>query len=374
MPDTVLVTGAFGLVGSATVRRLIGEGRRVVAADLDVPVNRLAASKLPPSVEARYADLTDPNAVDALIGDVSPAAIVHLAAVIPPKCYARPALARKVNVDATASLVRAAQAQPMPPRFVLASSIAVYGARNPHRVTELLTEHTPLRPADIYGAHKAEAEQLVRASGLDWAVLRLGGVLAAELRFDVDLDTIYFEAALPIDGRIHTVDVRDIAGAFVAATTAPAVHETLLIGGDDSHRLRQGDLVRATVAAMGMVGAIPSGRKGNPDSDDDWFTTDWMDTARAQDVLNFQRHSWPRLLAETADRVGWWRYPARLVAPLTHAFLKQRSPYYRHPGRYADPWGVIRSKWGDSRPDWGHPQPRGGTPASRGDGEGGSPT
>ena len=37
MPGTVLVTGGFGLVGSATVRRLSELGRRVVVADLEHP-------------------------------------------------------------------------------------------------------------------------------------------------------------------------------------------------------------------------------------------------------------------------------------------------------------------------------------------------
>ncbi len=37
--------------------------------------------------------------------------------------------------------------------------------------------------------------------------------------------------------------------------------------------------------------------------------------------------------------------PCRLIAPLAHAVLKRRSPYYRYPGRYADPWGVIDAKW-----------------------------
>ena len=85
----------------------------------------------------------------------------------------------------------------------------------------MLTADTPLRPSDIYGAHKVEAEQLVRGSGLNWVILRLGGVLTAEPRFDLDFDTMYFEASLPVDGRIQTVDVRDVARAFVAATTAP---------------------------------------------------------------------------------------------------------------------------------------------------------
>jgi hypothetical protein len=170
-------------------------------------------------------------------------------------------------------------------------------------------------------------------------------------RFDLDVDTIYFEASLPVDGRIQTVDVRDVARAFVAATTAPVIGETLLIGGDDSHRHVQGDIAPAAAAAMGLVGGIPAGRKGNPDSDADWFATDWMDTARSVEALKFQRVSWAQLLAETADRMGWRRYPARLAAPLAHALLKHRSPYYRYPGRYADPWGVIGARWNDPRPD-----------------------
>jgi hypothetical protein len=145
--------------------------------------------------------------------------------------------------------------------------------------------------------------------------------------------------------------VRDVARAFVAATTAPVVGETLLIGGDDSHRHVQGDIAAASAAAMGLVGGIPAGRKGNPDSDADWFATDWMDTARSAEALKFQRVSWPHMLAELADRMGWRRYPARLAAPFAHALLKHRSPYYRYPGRYADPWRVIAAKWNDPRPD-----------------------
>jgi len=348
MVETVLVTGAFGLVGAETVRQLGVEGPRVVATDLGAPANRWAAQNMP-STEVRWADLTRPEAVTALVRAVQPTAIIHLAAIIPPVCYAQPKLADRVNVGATKLLLEAAAALPEPPRFVQASSVAVYGARNPHRENGVLTADTPLRPSDIYGAQKVEAEKLVRASGLDWVILRLGGVLTAEPLFDLDLDTIYFEASLPTDGRIQTVDVRDVARAFIAATTAPVVGETLLIGGDESHRLVQGDLAPAITAAMGLVGGIPAGRKGNPDNDDDWFGTDWMDTTRSVEALDFQRVTWPQLLAETAARMGWRRHPARVIAPLAHAVLKRRSPYRHHPGRYADPWGVIDAKWESHR-------------------------
>src|SRR6202020_2236713 len=116
----------------------------------------------------------DPDTVAELLREVSPSAIIHLAAIIPPVCYARPALARRVNVDATGYLAAAAAALPAPPRFIQASSVAAYGARNPHHSSDVLTADTPLRPSDIYGAHKVEAEKLGRASGLDWVALRLG--------------------------------------------------------------------------------------------------------------------------------------------------------------------------------------------------------
>ena len=65
---TILVTGAFGLVGSETVRQLAVGGTPVVATDLDIPDNRKKAAKLPAGVTARYADLTDPAAARARLG------------------------------------------------------------------------------------------------------------------------------------------------------------------------------------------------------------------------------------------------------------------------------------------------------------------
>jgi nucleoside-diphosphate-sugar epimerase len=350
--DPVLVTGAFGLVGTAVVKQLLADGRRVVATDLDVPANRKPAAELiERGVDVRWADLTKPDQVDELLSNVSPRAIVHLAAIIPPQCYARRALARAVNVDATASLVGAASAQPSPPRFVQASSVAVYGARNPHTISDVLTADTPPAPSDNYGAHKVEGEKTVTSSGLDWVVLRLGGVMSTEPRLRVDLDSLYFEAAQPADGRIQTVDVRDVATAFCAATTTERVGEVFLIGGDDTHRRRWADLGTAITAALGLAGGMPPGRPGKPDSDRDWFATDWMDTARSQQVLRFQQHTWPDTLAAMGANAGLKRYPLRLAAPFVRGFLRRRSPYYRAPGRYADPWTALQAKWGDPGPD-----------------------
>jgi nucleoside-diphosphate-sugar epimerase len=348
MTDAVLVTGGFGLVGSETVKQLAASRRPVVVADLDTPANRRKTAALPAGVTVRWTDLTDAAEVDHLLSAVQPSVIVHLAAVIPPLLYENPTLARKVNVDATVALVRAAEALPVPPRFVQASSNAVYGSRNPHRVTGPVTADTPPRPFELYSNTKFEAEQFVRDSRLEWLVLRLGGVLSPSIRaLPLSADSVFMESALPADGRVHTVDVRDVAAAFAAAATVDVSREILLIAGDDSHKLLQRDLAPALTAALGLPGVVPEGRPGDPDDDDNWFLTDWMDTARAQEVLGFQRHSWPTVLRDMRAQIGWKRHLLRLVAPIARVVLARRAAYRGEPGRYADPWTAIASKLGD---------------------------
>jgi hypothetical protein len=93
------------------------------------------------------------------------------------------------------------------------------------------------------------------------------------------------------------------------------------------------------------------GRPGDPDSDGDWFCLDWMDPARAQQVLSFQRYSWSDTYAEIRARAGWKARARRVVAPALAALMRRRAPYYKQPGQYADPWGRIRQRWGDPIPD-----------------------
>jgi nucleoside-diphosphate-sugar epimerase len=343
MSETVLITGAFGLVGSEAVRRFAADGWRVVAT-----AHRNADAELPPGVQARWTDLTDPREVARLVSEVSPAVIIHLAAIIPPLVYRDAKVARKVNVDATAALVNAAENQPNPPLFVHASSCSVYGSRNPHRHSERIGVDTPTRPCELYGGHKLEAEELVRWSSLDWVVLRLGGVLSVDpSAMPFSSDIVYFGSAIPSDCRVHCVDTRDVATAFAAAAQGDVVGEILLIAGDDSLLLRQGEIGSAMAAAQGMVGVMPAGRPGNPNDDDDWYLNDWMDVSRAQQLLKFQHHSWPDMLAEIREQTGWKRYPMRLVAPMARQFVKRQAAYRKVPGQYADVWTALRAEFGD---------------------------
>lgn len=342
----VLVTGAFGNVGRHVVRALLAAGRRVVATDLRTPSNERLARSLGHDVEVRWADLTDADAVTHLVHDVAPTAVIHLAAVIPPGTYEHPDLARRVNVDAVGHLVGAVEELEGPCRLLFASSIATYGSRNPHTMSPV-DAATPTRPGELYGAQKVEAEDLLRGSRTDWVVLRLGAVVFHDMSLAMDLGSIHLEALLPTDGRVHAVDGRDVGRAFVAALEAPCSGRTLLIGGDDSHRLTQREFAAGISAAAGLRGGIPEGRPGDPEDDAGWFAVDWMDTAEAQRLLGFQEVSWEQTLTDLGAHVGFVRHALPLAAPVVRALLGLRSPYRGIPAGPARPWEGIAARWGE---------------------------
>ena len=289
MPEKVLVTGGFGLVGSQTVRRLVDDGHGVVATDLGTPAQRKAAASLPANAEARWADLTDQGEVDRLVAEVSPTAIVHLAAVIPPAMYRNRGLGRRVNVGRDRGIAACRAVKPA--TAALRPGLQQRRLRSPQSASSSRPVARGLSAAALGPLRRAQARgRRTRACcDLDWVMLRLGGVISVDPRaMPFTGDALFFESALPTDGRIHTVDVRDVASAFAAATTADVVGETLLIAGDESHLLRQKEVGVALAAARGLTNVLPAGRPGDPDSDENWFVTDWMDTARAQQALTFQ--------------------------------------------------------------------------------------
>jgi nucleoside-diphosphate-sugar epimerase len=355
--STVLVTGAFGQVGKRCAQILLERGRTVVAMDLRTDKTAAAEQELSAgthgaSMIRAYVDLLDAAAVRDLVETHQPDAIIHLAAIVSPPSYRNPGLARKVNVGGTENLLAAAAALPHPPLFLMASSAAVYGSRNPYRHPELINPDTPVNPIDQYGQDKVLAEAAIRASGLPYALFRLAGVISPDTQADFNADYLVLLRSMPSDNRIHAVDARDVALAFANGVDREAAiaGKVVLIGGNETYVLLQHDLGDDLMNAAGLGRLGPSATlPGDPGDERGWSFTGWYDTTEAQALLNFQEHDWNETLAWIAESQGRRRAVLRVLGPVLRPVMRTALKFQmRAEGRgpYADPWALIEKKYG----------------------------
>ncbi|MCV7197821.1 NAD-dependent epimerase/dehydratase family protein [Mycobacterium angelicum] len=317
--QTVLVTGAFGQVGKRCVE-----------------------------VIPEFIDLLDEPAVADVVRRHRPTAIVHLAAIVAPPSYRKPALARGVNVDGTRNLLRAAQTLTAPPLFVFASSAAVYGSRNPYRSPERITGDTPVNPIDQYGEDKVLAETDIIESGLPYAILRLAAIVSPDSATTLDGDYLVLMRATPADNRMHATDALAFANAVERRDTVAG--KILVIAGNESNVHLMSELQDDVMAAVGIGRLGPSaGLPGNPDDDRGWAFTGWFDTAQSQALLDYQEHDWPETLAWVADSMGRRRALLMALGPVLRPVMRTLLAVQRrceHRGPYADPWAFIVEKFG----------------------------
>ena len=166
----LMVTGGAGFIGSAVVRLAVSRGHEVVnvdkltyAACLD-NVASVADSSL---YRFERADICDRAAMDRILADHRPDAILHLAAESHvDRSIDGPGGFIETNVTGTCTLLEAARAhwtglgKPDGFRFHHISTDEVYGTLGE---TGLFTEETAYAPNSPYSASKAASDHLVRA-------------------------------------------------------------------------------------------------------------------------------------------------------------------------------------------------------------------
>ena len=169
----IVVTGAGGFVGRRLVTALLNQGQDVAALD-----NYLGSLVDHPNLKKFEGDLCDSDLRLFALADGCEA-VVHLATVPGGAAEADPAASRRVNIDAMYDLIEEAAAAGENPRFVYASSIAVFGDPLPSAGVD---DNTPLSPRMIYGGHKAMMETAVamfsNRNTIDGVSVRLPGILA----------------------------------------------------------------------------------------------------------------------------------------------------------------------------------------------------
>src|SRR6185312_17367911 len=160
----ILVTGSGGMIGRKLVERLVQDktlgGVPIEGLTLVDVVDSPIPTGAPKNTKPITADFSEKGVASTLIQD-RPDVIFHLAAIVSGDAEANFEKGYRINFNGSWALLEAArvqgQTQPYKPRFVFASSLAVFGPPFPDSIPD---DFAPT-PSTSYGTQKAMIELLL---------------------------------------------------------------------------------------------------------------------------------------------------------------------------------------------------------------------
>ena len=312
----ILITGAFGNIGRSTLRALAGRGHLVRCFDLPSRTNQRLAAKHAVDCEVVWGDIRQFEDVQRAV--LNQELVLHLAAIIPElshtgnKSEQEPILAHAVNVGGMRNLIEAVQRMAQPARIVFTSTLHVYG-RTQHLPPPRTTACT-VNPVETYAKQKVMCEQLLRDSGLQWAVFRLAAAIPVKLVFEKAMFLI------PQHNRLEFVHTRDVGYALANAVDKPNLWGMVwLIGGGARCQLTYGCMLNQVMALIGQK-PLPSSIFSKLD-----YSVDWLDTQASQQLLRYQQRTFDDYVSELHTLLGDKLYWLRLFRPLVRQALLLRS-------------------------------------------------
>jgi nucleoside-diphosphate-sugar epimerase len=314
----VLITGAFGNIGTSAIDKLLKQGHQVRGFDLKTGANEKTAQRLKGQIEVVWGNVSNPDDVSTAVKDQD--VVIHLAFIMPPASENRPEWSREINIGGTQNILNAMKTISPSSKIIFSSSLSVFG--DTQNQTPPRTVSDPVQPVDNYTNHKVECEGLLQESGLGWCVFRFAVVPPMQLSGVEELPKMF---DFPLDMRIEFVHPRDAGLALANAVSCEEVWgKILLIGGGPSGQLYYRDFIGRMMEAMG-IGMLPDRAFGSKAA-----YNDWLDTSESQKLLNYQQHSFDEFVQEVASSLGYKRYIIPLFRPLIRRWILGKSPYYRN--------------------------------------------
>jgi nucleoside-diphosphate-sugar epimerase len=202
-------------------------------------------------------------------------AVIHLAALLPPRSETSIDNTFLVNVEGTRNILKSIQKDVL---LIFSSSIAVYGITANDNYS--ITESHPLNAHDNYSTSKIEAEKLVKESSNPYTILRVAPISVADL---VELPEV-----IPYRGdqRVEFVYVEDVATAAVNSINSSNDREILNISGGASWQMKGEEYIERFYSALGV--------EVEPTFSEDYTAIDWYNSDKGRH-LGYQRTSFNML-------------------------------------------------------------------------------
>ena len=308
----VLITGAFGNLGQMCVHKALEQGYRVRCFDLDSSHNQKIKRHYERRCEVILGDIRNtylhPDLLDGI--DV----VIHNASLLPPLSETQAALAEEVNVGATHALIRSMEACKRLPRLIFPSSVTVFGKSCPGEGVKTITDS--VSPSDNYTRHKLTIEQILQRSSLQWVILRVG-VSVDSRTLKTDRATLRQLLKIHPESPLEFIHPKDVAVAMCNAVSSKSVNrKILLIGGGKSCQVNHYRFLKAAFTALSL-------RLPYNNTNRESYYTHWMDSAEAQELLEFQNYSFEDYEQEMAKKLRFIRIGIWPLRPI----LNRLMPY-----------------------------------------------
>ncbi len=326
----VLLTGAFGNLGTSCILELANRDYEIRIFDIKSKTTkrRYKYYKKNPKLEVFWGDITDKRSITNALNGID--VVIHTAAIIPPASEKNEDLTKRVNIEGTKNLIEVVEGHTNVKQFIFASSVSVHGNQKPSNPPVKTTD--PFKPTDNYTRTKVACEELLRQSKLQWTIVRFGAILAVETRGQaqggLDEYTLQMLFGIPLEQKIEVIHSHDAGLALVNAINNSQAYNKVFFAGGGAElgcQLNQKEFIFETLQVMGIKN-IPENLFKQPQTDEDWYYTHWMDTAKSQEVLQYQRKSYSEYLIESKPRKVN-RVLFFFMGSIIKRILMNKSPY-----------------------------------------------
>ena len=290
MKKRIFLTGATGVMGTATLNELLSRGDKfdITVLVRDTKRNRKKVERYGDRIRVIWGDLM--NYDDVLKGVSGADYVLHIGGMVSPSADYKPKSVLRVNVTAAENVVKAVKAQPNSDKIKVAyiGSVAQTGDRR--EPLHWARTGDPIFPSmfDYYAISKCRAERIFAESGLKyWVSLRQSGILYPAIL--KNMDPIMFH--VPIRGVLEWATVED-SGRLMANLCEDGLPEEFWckfynIGSGEEYRLTNYDFERYLLSCINC----PAPEKI---FDVKWFATHnfhgqyYLDSDKLEEYLHFR--------------------------------------------------------------------------------------
>jgi nucleoside-diphosphate-sugar epimerase len=264
----VLVTGGAGNLGRQAVVKLAQGGHAVRV--LDLPDLDYSFTNAHTNIEVFHGDICEKSDLTRACDGID--WVVHLAAIMPPMSEENKALANRINIEGTQSILKVLDPE-IP--IIFASSVATYGVP----MAEIVDIDHPQKPIDFYGETKLQNEKDIIGNSRPFVMLRISGVSVPAV---LEIPRPWFFTA---DQPLEFVHLSDAANAVVNCVgNEAAMEKTLQIAGGQTWQLIGHEYSHAICAAFDFP-------PENATFQEQPGWTGWYDTNESQRLLQYQNHA-----------------------------------------------------------------------------------